>query len=220
MDPGGNSVLISNQSYSGSTVSFINRVDLSTNTVTTLAETPGNANGLAYDNTGRLFASIGNNTLAQLDPMTGSVIQSVNLGAGVSIDGLAFDSFTNRLYGSSFFDNSIIRFNPNNLSSHSLLMNGTQVASLNHPDGIVSNGRGDLYIVSRGVGGGNFTDTRLYDYNLIAGTLTASVKVDGLDDIAPLVGPGAIVPEPSSFHLLGLGLIGGLGIMKQRGRPE
>src|SRR5262249_40923790 len=103
-EPGSNTVLLAEQAGHR-----VDRIKLTTGSVSLLTTTPGDANGLTYDNSGRLFATTSPNTLAQLNPITGAVIQSVNIAN--DLDGLTFDSTTGLLYAASQGGSRILSFN-------------------------------------------------------------------------------------------------------------
>ena len=79
---------------------------------------------------------------------------------------------------------------PNDLSNvNTIIPSGVLVT----PDGLTSNGKGDLFIAVQG-------DSRVYEYNIATQVLTPSTVVPGvLDDLAPASGIGSPVPEPSSL---------------------
>ena len=198
LEPGLNSLLITEQSGNK-----IDRLDLTTNAVSLLRRTPGSANGIVYDNTGRLFASISSNTLAQIDPITGATLQSFS---GLSVDGLTFDAKTGKLYGAVQGAGKIYSFNPNSLAS-----GGTTVVNVPGPDGVVTDSDGNLYIAARG-------DFHVYTYNPFTGSLVRGASVPGLDDLAPASGLGAPVPEPGSLALLMGSAVCGTGLLLRRRR--
>jgi PEP-CTERM motif len=51
-------------------------------------------------------------------------------------------------------------------------------------------------------------DFHIYRYHIPTGAVTQEAFVNGLDDLAPLIGSGSLVPEPSSMISLALGLVG------------
>jgi streptogramin lyase len=190
LDPSGKTLLVTEQP------GFIDRVNLSNNTFTRLVTGIGpNAGGLAYDSNGNLYAVLSNATISQVNPTTGQILVNnnfVNLSGG--LDGLTFDSFTGKLYATAQQGNEIYVLNPSNLASASVLVSGVI-----GPDGITSDGQGNLFIAAEHGG-------TLDQYNLVTNTLTVSASVPGIDDPAPASGLGSpppppqpsSVPEPSS----------------------
>jgi DNA-binding beta-propeller fold protein YncE len=146
LEPGGNSVLVSE--FIGGK---IDRVNLNTNAVTTLLAPGGLPEGLAYDASGRLFANLGNRYggptakyVAQIDPVTGAILATTT---GLdSLDGLTYDPYTGKLFAASLFGNGIYEIDPNNLRSVTSHFFG----QLNTPDGITSDGMGNIWIANAG----------------------------------------------------------------------
>ncbi len=204
--PGGQSVYVSLYG-----ASEIDKIDLSTGKLALLGTYGGNPEGLAFDSQGHLFANLGvrdsgaDKYVAQIDPITGAVLATSAHYS--SLDGLTYDRYTGQLYAASLDSSDIVKFNPNNLSSSSILPS----SGVGNPDGIVSDGKGNLIIASR-------QNYDIYTYNLKTSTLTQNTYVNGLDDIAPLSGQGAL-PEPSSMTMLvGVAAMGGLGAWLRRRR--
>ncbi len=197
LEPGGNTMLLSE--FLGGK---IDRIDLTTNAVSTLLAPGGNPEGLAYDGA-RLFANLGSRSggptgkfVAEIDPVTGAVL-STSPGLD-SLDGLTYDPFSGLLYASSLFGNRILSINPNNLSDvHDVT---GALGSIPRPDGITADALGNIFIASSG-------DFHIYQLNLISNVLTQKTFVNGLDDVAPAFGSGSI-PEPSSLVLAALGIVG------------
>src|SRR5262249_46966054 len=85
-------------------------------------------------------------------------------------------------------------------------------AGLPGPDGIVSDGAGNLFIASRG-------NSHIYQYNLTTNTLTQRTLVNGLDDLAPASGLGApAAPEPSTLAGAALGALMSAGYVWRKRR--
>ncbi len=145
--------------------------------------------------------------VAQLDPATGSILAtSPSLS---SLDGLTFDPYSGRLFATSLSGNTVYSINPNNLNDVIdvlALMN----TSLPGPDGIRSDGLGNIFIASSDGQG----DGHVYQLDLINNTLTQKNYVAGLDDLAPLL----IVPEPSALSLIvfGLGALAPIALARRR----
>jgi streptogramin lyase len=195
LEPGGNSVLVS--LFTGGK---IDRIDLNTFAVSTLGTYGGNPEGLAYDPAGNLFANLGtrdsgpNKFIARLDPVTGAILQQ---SAGISaLDGLVYDAFTGQLFASLLNNAEVCAFNP-----VTLLM-GTCYAGIPSPDGITSDGAGNIFVVSRG-------DSHVYrvDLTVSSGNVSQNVLIAGLDDLAPASGLGSNTPEPSAIFLAAGGFL-------------
>jgi hypothetical protein len=149
--------------------------------------------GLAYDAQGELFAIANHSNVVQLDPCTGAVLKTLVLEPHYKIDGgdgMVYDPYTGQLWIShdgSDNANGLIEV-PTDLSSFSLFQSG----NIPVPDGIVSDGKGNLYI-----GAGL---QRLVAYNIPTDTLahpmSESFLVPGLDSLELIPG------TPTSTGLL------------------
>ena len=175
------------------------RYDLGTQNLTMLADFTSlgkglkRVDGLAYDNSSRLFAVINQNEVAQINPVNGAIIKELT-GLTGNLDGLTFDPVTGDLWASAFTANSLLRI-PVDLSGSTSLASG-MIAS---PDGLVSDGIGNIFVAGY--------QTNIYQYNIASKLVTKQNAVPGLDDLAPLVGLGAPIPEPSSWVLFGSGFL-------------
>jgi hypothetical protein len=167
------------------------RYDFTTGTITKLGAqlgSPGNGfsvDGLAYDAQGELFAIADHNTVVQLDPCTGDVLKTLVLEPHDKVnggDGMVFDPYSGQLWIShdgTDRANGLIEV-PTDLSSFLLF----QVGQISVPDGIVSDGKGNLYI-----GAGL---QKLMVYNIPTDTLAqpqaSALVVPGIDSLALIPG--------------------------------
>jgi DNA-binding beta-propeller fold protein YncE len=187
LEPSGTSFLVSN-AFDGS----IDRVDIATGHVTTLYNGGLRPDGLAYDNSGHLFAVLNLSEVAQIDPVTGAVLKTISTPN--QPDGMTFDATTGKLYVSS--DGGGFYTLPTDLSSATF----TSVSGSPVFDGMASDGN-LLFFIVRG--------QRAVTYDLNTGTVTEnSPGISGADDIAPVAGLGSppTAPEPGSMVMLGSGL--------------
>jgi hypothetical protein len=213
--PGGNSVLVTSQA-----TGKIYEVNLANPSQPPLTFGSGQyTGGIVYDNAGRLFAVSGSR-IVELNPQTFTVIASS--GALTGLDGLAFDPLTGNLFAGSRTINSVSGregFYELSLQSSSFL-DATLITSSSFPttfdpDGLETDGQGNLYLASEALRG----DNKIYQYNMATGTLAAlTAALPGLDDLAPLVGQGAPTPEPSTLSLAATGFLACLGYACLRSR--
>ena len=174
LEPGGNSVLVSNF-----LTGTITRTNLTTLVTTTLVAGVVHPEGLAYDGAGNLFALLGfggTSTLNQINPVTGAILKtSAAFDSTNSLDGLTYDSFTGFLYATSKVGSVIYKINPATLAA--TLVPGSNIPT---PDGLFSDNNGLLYIAARG-------DSHVYSFNLTTNTATQLTLVPGIDDLGGLV---------------------------------
>jgi sugar lactone lactonase YvrE len=181
-----NTVLVAEYS-----IGQIIRYNLTTHTFVKLGKQLGSktngfaVDGLAYDPQGDLFAIVSHNTIVQLDPCTGVVLKTLVLEPHYRVnggDGIVYDTYSGQLWIThDGTDNAkgLIEV-PTDLSSFSLF----QVGQIPVPDGIVSDGKGNLYI-----GAGL---QRLMVYNIPSDTLlhpaAKSLVVAGIDSLVLIPG--------------------------------
>ena len=157
-----------------------------TGTVTTLAKNLISVDGLAYDANGDLFARVHDNTIAQIDPVSGKILKTLVLEPHVGLDGgdgLVFDPFTGQLWSATIgygtnpgpIANGLVEI-PTDLSGFTAFQTG----KISVPDGLVSDGKGNLYI-GQGL-------AHVVQYNIPTNTITKSVKAPGVDEVALIPG--------------------------------
>lgn len=173
-DPGQTSVLVSNFGLGA-----IDRVNLVTGTVTPLLTRQITVDGLAYDAEGELFAVVNKHTqVIQINPTTGAILKKLTVVTNHTIswyglDGLTYDPYTGQLWAADVGvgANCVVEI-PTDLSTFTLF----QVGNITTPDGLVSDGEGNLYI------GVNLS--KVYEYNIPSNTITKIVPVKNVDDVA------------------------------------
>jgi hypothetical protein len=130
--------------------------------------------GITYDNSvpPKLFAVINQNSVYQIDPVSGRTINKLQSIPG-TLDGMTFDPLYGDLWVSAYGNGGIVRI-PTNLSGY------TQFASsIPNPDGLESDGKGNIFVAA--------ADTNVWQYNIATDTATMKNMVPGLDDLAPVV---------------------------------
>jgi len=173
-DPGQSSFLVANFG-----IGAIDRVNLVTGTVTPLLTKQGTVDGLAYDPTGQLFAVVNHHTqVVQVDPNSGTVLQRLTVVTNQTIgwyglDGLTYDPYTGQLWATDVGTgaNCLVEI-PTDLSTFTLF----QVGKMLIPDGVVSDGLGNLYVAVDG--------KKVYQYSIPTDTITKMVAVKSVDDLA------------------------------------
>jgi streptogramin lyase len=192
LDPSGTTFLVSDIGSPS-----IKRIPVAGGVSTVLVNGSYNA-GIAYANA-NLFAIANHNEVDQLNPVTGAVLNSSIPSALLDLDGMTYDPLTQHLWATDLNNGSLVEFNPAALTYtvHTL---PTYFGGSLQPDGIISDGAGTIYFASRKA-------FSIYSYDIATATITAHNQVFGLDDLAPIIGPGSLqsVPEPASLACLTVG---------------
>ena len=110
--------------------------------------------GIAFDSSGRLFAVSSDSAIVELDPTNFTVMATS--GPMLGLDGLAFDPFTGNLFVSSHAVNSVsgrqgfyeVSLQPGSFL-HATLITSSAFPTTFSPDGLESDGEGNLYLASR-----------------------------------------------------------------------
>lgn len=174
IEPGGTSILISLYAQGE-----IARYNFTTGTTTILSKKLGTTDGLVYDDSGQLFVIANHNTVVQIDPVTGAVLKTLVLeghqGANGG-DGMTYDRYTGQLWISHDEGKSggLIEV-PTDLSIFTFFQEG----KISYPDGIKSDGKGNLYIGALWVA---------LEYNIPSDKITKRYIVRGADGVSLVPG--------------------------------
>jgi len=185
IEPGGKSLLIA-----GYSLGQIMRFNFSTGALTVLAKKLKSVDGIAYDPYGNLYAVASHNTIVQVDPVSGAVLNTLVLEPRNGInggDGLTYDSYSGSLWathdGTTGLGLLQIPVTAAGMgTTFSLFVLPALQGSA--PDGIKSDGRGNLYI-------GAIWSAAIY--NIPTNSITKKVIVKGADGIALVPGPATSV---------------------------
>ena len=192
----------------------LSRVPLAGGASTTLSLT-GRPDGIAYVGN-NLFVNVSggfqvnNSQVEQINPTTGAVISTTG-NTGVFLDGLTYDSFSGLLWATDYNNGRLVKIDPTTMAFTIVTPTGGQLAH-GGPDGLTSDGLGNLFIASRG-------DSNVVEYNIGTNTATNVGSISGLDDLAPASGLGSpsSTPEPASILIAG---IGGLALVSYQLRKK
>jgi hypothetical protein len=178
IEPGGQTMLIGIYSPGA-----IVRFNFATGTTTVLAKKLGTCDGIAYDPDGNLYAVANHNKIVQVDPATGAILKTLVLEPHLGInggDGLTYDSYTGSLWathdGTTGAGLLQIPVTSEGLSGGFTFYPTPGVPA---PDGIKSDGKGNLYI------GAIWT---VAVYNIPTNTVTKNIVVKGADGLALVPG--------------------------------
>jgi streptogramin lyase len=178
-EPGRNSILIALY-----TTARLARYNFNTGSVTVFPTTKigSSVDGLAYDPAGNLYAVVSHNTICQLNPNTGAILQTLVLEPHNKVnggDGLLYDNFTHNLWtahdgtkGNGLIQIPLTATKPPRLGSPIF----RQTGKIHVPDGIISDGVGNLYI-GEGL-------QYLTQYSIAKDAIIKRVLVKGIDSPA------------------------------------
>lgn len=178
IEPGGQTMLIAIYSPGA-----IVRFNFATGTTTVLTKKLGSCDGIAYDPYGNLYAVANHNTIVQINPVTGAILNTLVLEPHYKVnggDGLTYDSYSGSLWtthnGTTGYGLVQIPVTSAGLGSSSSLYLTPTVRA---PDGIKSDGKGNLYI------GAIWT---VAVYNIPTNTVTKNIAVKGADGVSLVPG--------------------------------
>ncbi len=180
IEPGGQTMLIAVYSPGS-----IYRYNFSTGTVVPLAKKLITCDGIAYDGYGNLYAVANHNTIVQINPVTGAVINTLTLEPHSGInggDGLTYDPYSNSLWathdGTTGKGLIQILTNENGPTGFNLFL-FTSTLKGAAPDGIKSDGNGNLYVGAI---------AKIFVYNISTNTITSLYNVGGADGVSLVPG--------------------------------
>ncbi|MGA9978418.1 MAG: hypothetical protein WBQ08_07280 [Candidatus Sulfotelmatobacter sp.] len=147
IEPGGQTMLVALETGK------ILRYNFTAGTAVTLSQKLGSCDGIAYDGFGNLYAVAHHNTIVQIDPVSGAVLSTLVLEphhVTNGADGMVYDPFTGNLWAthSGTTGNGVIEIFT---SAAGFTSAGFTYFELNPhfgfvPDGVKSDGKGNLYI--------------------------------------------------------------------------
>ncbi len=163
------------------------RYNFATGATSVLIKKLGTCDGIAYDPYGNLYAVANHNTIVQIDPVAGKILNTLVLEPHHGInggDGMVYDSYSNSLWAThdgTLGDGLLqIPVTASGLgSTFSFYPTPALTASGSPPDGIKSDGNGNLYI------GAIHT---VAVYNIPTNTITANIVVNGADGVSLVPG--------------------------------
>lgn len=186
LDPSGSSVVVGDLPGSY-------RVSLpsgsGTATPVTLASAAGDL--LSYDSQGNLY-SAGSNRVAQIDPVSGAILNSSPQYSGVDFVAMTYDPFTNKLWFADLSANECLR--SASLTTTTLSVSGCIVSFPSGVDtvgSLAADGAGNIWVAS---------SSSVADYNVTSNNIAKTYAASGYPTgIAPLTGLGA--PPACSYSL-------------------
>jgi len=177
IEPGGQTMLIA-----GYSPGQIYRYSFVTGVTTVLAKKLGTCDGISYDPYGNLYAVANHNTIVQVDPVTGKILATLVLEPHLGInggDGMTYDSFSGSLWvthdGKTGGGLLQIPVTPAGFSTFTFY----PTPGISAPDGIKSDGKGNLYIGAIWY---------VVIYNIPTNAMTMKVVVKGADGVALVPG--------------------------------
>ena len=181
IEPGGQTMLVA--SYSPGEIF---RYNFATGALTLLTKKLGSCDGIKYDPYGNLYAVANHNTIVQINPTSGAIMNTLVLEphhASNGGDGLTYDSYTGNLWathdGTTGLGLLEIPVTAAGLGTTFTFYNLQTVLKGSSLDGIKSDGKGNLYI-----GGIHTADV----YNIPSGTITKDIVVNGADGVSLVPG--------------------------------
>lgn len=180
IEPGGQTMLIAVYSPGS-----IYRYNFSTGAVVRLTKGLGTCDGIAYDSYGNLYAVAKHNTIVQINPVTGAVMNTLTLEPHSGVnggDGLTYDPYSNTLWathdGTSGKGLIQILTNENGPTGFNLFLFTSMLVGT-APDGIKSDGQGNLYVGAI---------AKVFVYNIPTNTITKLFNVGGADGVSLVPG--------------------------------
>jgi len=182
IEPGGQTMLIAIYDP-GQIVRF----NFATGTTSALVKKLKTCHGIAYDAYGNLYAVADHNTIVQIDPVAGTILNTLVLEPHHGVnggDGLTYDSYSGSLWathdgptGKGLLQIPVTAAGLG--TTFSLFLTPTLTRSGSAPDGIKSDGQGNLYI-------GAISTAAVY--NIPSNTITQNVVVHGADGVSLVPG--------------------------------
>jgi hypothetical protein len=185
VEPGGQSMLIARHSAPAEII----RLTFSNNSTSVLLNGKPlkitTMDGIAYDPFGNLYAVANHNTIIQINPTTGAVLNTLVLEVhnGVNgADGLTYDSYTGELWGThdgKTLGSGLIEIPVSPSGGFAQGYKFIPLPGIANVDGIKSDGKGNLYI------GAIYSALQ---YNIPTNTITKSIVVKGADGVSLVPG--------------------------------